>query len=115
MAARKTILVVDDDEAIRETLCELLVQEGYEVLCAENGLSAMELLADKKPSMVLLDLMMPVMSGWEVLEALEEQEHLSHIPVVVVSAMGPPQGKPFLPKPIDLDRLLTLVHEYCTA
>jgi CheY-like chemotaxis protein len=74
----------------------------------------MELMARARPSMMLLDLMMPVMSGWEVLEALEHHEQLSRIPVVVVSAMGAPHGKAFLPKPIDLEQLLSVVRKTCS-
>jgi CheY-like chemotaxis protein len=127
--AAGTVLVVDDDEAIRETVNDVLTDEGYDVLLAENGEQALRLLKERHPSVVLLDLMMPVMSGWEVLEALEDREDLAHIPIVVVSAMcarqipgseveplrppNPPGARMYLPKPIDLNHLLHVVSHYC--
>jgi CheY-like chemotaxis protein len=127
MAEQATVLVVDDDEAIRETVRDVLSDEGYRVLVAENGAKALELLEKAHPAVVLLDLMMPIMSGWEVLETLEQREDLAHIPVVVVSAMcsrpprnvipsrppNPPGARMYLAKPIDLAHLLDVVSHYC--
>jgi CheY-like chemotaxis protein len=108
MAGR--VLVVDDDEAIRDVVAEVLRDEGYSVVCAENGAQAMrEMQGDHHPDLVLLDLMMPVMSGWEVLEQLQADEELAQIPVVVVSAMTAPGVREHLAKPIDLDHLLDTV------
>jgi CheY-like chemotaxis protein len=105
-----SVLVVDDDEAIRDVIAEVLRDEGYEVVCAENGLQALhELGRAHQPDLVLLDLMMPVMSGWEVLEQIQANEELSRIPVVVVSAMAAPGVTEHLCKPIDLERLLRTV------
>jgi two-component system response regulator CpxR len=107
---RPSVLVVDDDEAIRQVISEVLRDEGYDVVCAENGLQALsELQRERPPDLVLLDLMMPVMSGWEVLEQLQASDELSRIPVVVVSAMAAPGVHEYLPKPIDLDNLLSTV------
>jgi two-component system sensor histidine kinase ChiS len=127
MSATGTVLVVDDDEAIRETVEDVLREEGYNVLLAENGEQALELLSLRHPSVVLLDLMMPVMSGWEVLEILDERDDLADIPIVVVSAMcarqdgsdpdprsrNPRGARMYLPKPIDLNHLLSVVGHYC--
>ncbi len=107
---RPSVLVVDDDEAIRDVVAEVLRDEGYEVVCAENGVQALrELHKERHPDVVLLDLMMPVMSGWEVLEQLQADRELSRIPVVVVSAMHAPGAREHLAKPIDLERLLATV------
>ncbi|MDP9149692.1 MAG: response regulator [Myxococcota bacterium] len=107
---RPTVLVVDDDKAIREIVAEVLRDEGYDVVCAENGLEALiELRKEHHPDLMLLDLMMPVMSGWEVLEQLESSDELSRIPVIVVSAMSAPGVSEHLSKPIDLERLLATV------
>jgi CheY-like chemotaxis protein len=104
------VLVVDDDEAIRDVVAEVLRDEGYSVVCAENGAQALrEIEGDHHPDLVLLDLMMPVMSGWEVLEQLQANQELARIPVVVVSAMSAPGAREHLAKPIDLDRLLDTV------
>jgi CheY-like chemotaxis protein len=115
------ILVVDDDRDIRETLAEILLHEGYRVELAENGARALELIQrGPRPALVLLDLMMPVMSGWEFLELAERDEGLAQIPVVVVSAMPAPLApmdarggvKACLHKPLKLDQLLDLVHRF---
>lgn len=107
---RTSILVVDDDEAIRQVIAEVLREEGYDVVCAENGAQALvELGKPDRPDLVLLDLMMPVMSGWEVLEHLEARDKLAEVPIVVVSAMTAPGVCEHLAKPIDLDDLLSTV------
>jgi CheY-like chemotaxis protein len=107
---RPSVLVVDDDDAIREVIAEVLRDEGYDVSSAGNGEQALrELRKSPHPDLVLLDLMMPVMSGWELLELLQSNADLSGIPVVVVSAMTAPGVCEHLTKPIDLDRLLATV------
>jgi two-component system response regulator CpxR len=107
---RPSVLVVDDDEAIRQVVSEVLRDEGYDVVCAENGVQALrELQEERHADLVLLDLMMPVMSGWEVLEQLQMSDELSRIPVVVISAMNAPGAQEYLAKPIDLDQLLATV------
>ena len=111
-----SVLVADDDEAIRQVIAEVLRGEGYEVVCAENGAQALlELHKEHHPDLVLLDLMMPVMSGWEVLEQLQSSEELSRIPVIVMSAMSAPGVYEHLAKPIDLDRLLDTVGRFAVA
>ncbi len=117
----RAILVVDDDRDIRETLAEILSHEGYQVEVAENGARAIELIhRGPPPALVLLDLMMPVMSGWEFLELAETDVGLAEIPVVVVSAMPAPLApvgarggvKACLHKPLMLEQLLELVRRY---
>lgn len=109
-ARHRSVLVVDDDDAIRQAIAEVLRDEGYDVVCAANGAQALhELKKEKRPDLMLLDLMMPVMSGWEVLEELEANSELSQIPVVVVSAMSAPGVAEHLSKPLDLDDLLSTV------
>ncbi len=114
------VLVVDDDKAIRESLGLLLQLEGYDVALAENGARALEIIRDEgMPRLMLLDLMMPVMSGWEYLVLAEEDQTLSRIPVVVISAMPAPLAPPeqkggvkaCLKKPVDIERLLALVQQ----
>jgi CheY-like chemotaxis protein len=110
MDYRASVLVVDDDEAIRDVIAEVLRDEGYRVTCAENGEQALaELRSPARPDLMLLDLMMPVLSGWEVLEVIAADERLGGVAVVVVSAMAGPTGYEHLLKPIDLDRLLDTV------
>ena len=107
------VLVVDDDVEIRETLSALLQHEGYDVSRAENGVQALEQLRRFHPDVVLLDLMMPVMSGWEVLDALQESGEIDQVPIIVVSAMGAPGARACLRKPVDLDELLAVVGRCC--
>lgn len=115
------VLVVEDDLAIRETLRELLEDEGYRVQAAENGREALDWLrAGHPPRVILLDLMMPVMNGWEFRQAQRRDPTLSHIPVVVLSADHPLADKVsgmavagYLAKPFDLEALLVTIRQYC--
>jgi CheY-like chemotaxis protein len=108
-----SILLVDDDEDIRESLAYVLQAEGYRVELASNGQEALERLhSGPAPSVVVLDLMMPVMSGWQLLEELSALR--STVPVLVVSAAVPPRPEGVagcLGKPFDLDTLLAKVAE----
>lgn len=109
----RSVLIVDDDDAIREVVAEVLRDEGYGVLCAANGAQALDALGKGPlPNLILLDLMMPVMSGWELLEHLQENDRMSRIPVVVVSAMAAPGVSEHLSKPIALDLLLDTVNRW---
>lgn len=112
-----TVLVVEDDNDVRTTLREFLVDEGYDVETATNGREALLHLQSNKPGLVLLDLMMPVMNGWEFLESKNKTPEFSEVPVLVLSAVA---GKPYVPgalaclkKPIDLQRLMDFVELYC--
>src|SRR5579862_5399193 len=83
-----TVLVVEDDPDIREALCMLLEDEGYTVYSAENGRMAACLLSSQPPpSLVITDLMMPIMDGWELVDRLRQNDRLSSVPVVVISAV----------------------------
>src|SRR5207302_4650982 len=82
-----TLLVVDDDRHIRETLAELLAEDGYHVLTAEHGARAIERMRGGHICMVLLDLMMPTKSGWQVLAELIGDPQLPRVPVGVISAL----------------------------
>lgn len=114
----RSILIVEDEKEIREILQEALEYEGYRTRAASNGLEAIDALDRDHyhPDVILLDLMMPVMDGWEFLER-KKQNH-SSIPVVVVSAVAE-MGKKvrahaFLRKPIELDALLETIERCIT-
>jgi len=84
--AGKTALVVEDDPASREMLVRVLSKIGMEVLEAENGAVALERVRAVRPAIILLDLMMPVMDGFEFLAAIRQDDSFAEIPVVIVTA-----------------------------
>src|SRR5271170_2934287 len=91
--ARARVLVVDHDRDARAALATALETEGYRVIWADNGAQGLvALLHHAKPDAILLDLPMPVMTGWELLELVHEHRQLRDIPVVVLSAMRAPKG-----------------------
>src|SRR4029079_4051046 len=114
-ATQRAILVVEDDADIRESLREALEDAGYCVTTARHGQEGLDRLAHmSRPSLILLDLMMPVMSGPEFLDALHEDSRVSDIPVLIVSAYGDMADETtgcvgFIPKPVPLERLLDSV------
>jgi CheY-like chemotaxis protein len=80
------VLVVDDEDDIRE-LCRVNLEfEGFEVVDAASGPAALELASTTRPDVIFLDLMMPVMDGWEVLRRLKEDDATADIPVVLLTA-----------------------------
>jgi putative two-component system response regulator len=82
------ILCVDDEKVTLKVIERLLIGSGYKVLTAENGERALEVLQSTKPDLVLLDVMMPGMDGYEVCAKLRANEALSYIPVLFVTALG---------------------------
>ena len=80
------ILIVDDEDAIRNVVRLLLIQEGYDVIEAAYGQSGYSKAESEKPDLVLLDLMMPVMDGFEVLQKLKKNPQTSGIPVIILTA-----------------------------
>jgi CheY-like chemotaxis protein len=114
--SKKQILVVEDDEAIRLVLSDLLSDAGYEVLLAGDGNDAFVRLGQNSPDLIVLDLMMPGMSGWRFLETLDKHPGAQRVPVVIVSAIDGRHDYPsqlgaeaWLCKPIDVTRLLATV------
>jgi CheY-like chemotaxis protein len=108
------ILIVDDEFGIVEALADFLGDEGYRTAIALNGQQALEQMAVERPVLVLLDYMMPVMTGPAVLEAMKKDARLRDVPVVLMSASPPRSWKhlpanAFLPKPFGLDQLISLV------
>src|SRR5256714_149994 len=111
------VLVVDDDPSIRRMIVAALKRDGYVFHEAPNGKEALELMRHEHPNVVVLDLMMPVLSGWDVLQARELEPELKQIPVIVISANRAPEVATavdkgicaFLPKPFDIGALSALV------
>ena len=80
------ILVIDDEADVRRVVGVLLTQAGYEVIDAEYGLSGYAKALSEKPDLIMLDLMMPVMDGFMVLEKLKENPSVREIPVIILTA-----------------------------
>jgi len=85
---RKKVLLVEDSKAIQQIYRHKLTFEQFQVMTADNGMEAIKLLSQEKPDIVLLDLMMPVMDGYKVLQVIKTDPKLSDIPVLVFSAKG---------------------------
>jgi CheY-like chemotaxis protein len=114
------VLVVDDDPAFRETMLEWLQQEGWITAAAADGAEAMRLVRDRSPRVVLLDLDMPVMSGWQFLERRRADRTLANVPVIVVTALeGGAAGRHDvagrLEKPLDLQALAAALRPFLPA
>jgi CheY-like chemotaxis protein len=114
------VLVVDDDRDIRETLQEILETEGYEVQTARNGADGLERARAVRPSLILLDLFMPVMDGAEFRHRQMQDSQLAGIPVVIVSAAAGLEERiaalgvaAHLEKPLDIEHLFDVVGRYC--
>ena len=107
-------MIVEDDHLIREAIAEALGEEGFEVVEAANGREALEALHREPASLVLLDLMMPIMDGWQFREEQLRDPELSDIPVVVLSALRDDRlhAQRHFTKPCDLDELLETVWDF---
>jgi CheY-like chemotaxis protein len=112
--SRGRVLVIEDERDIRDALAEALSFEGYDVVVACNGRDALRCLrGGPLPDVILLDLVMPEMSGWEFRQVQVHDPALAGIPVVVVSASDPGTARPdrHLPKPFTIDDLFDTVAE----
>jgi PAS domain S-box-containing protein len=111
-AAAPAVLVIDDDAAARELLVRLLEREGYRALEASGGAPGLELARAERPAVITLDVLMPGMDGWEVLEALKADPLTADIPVIMVSILDERQmgfalgAADYVTKPVDRQRLL---------
>jgi CheY-like chemotaxis protein len=120
---RGHVLVVEDDESIRNSLRLVLEDEGYTVEVAGNGREALQRLeTEARPALVIVDLVMPVMSGWELCAEMARRKDLASLPVVIVSASGEGERGAgsisletvhTMAKPILFERLLDHVARYC--
>lgn len=112
-----SILIVDDEFGLAEMAGDLLTMAGYTVTTAINGKLALGCLHQTRPDLILLDVMMPIMSGPEVLRVLKADDAYRDIPVVMMSAAGPDTIDPdlrsmlagFLQKPFTYDELMATV------
>lgn len=117
------VLVVEDDPELLAALCGALEDEGFGVSRARHGLDALgQLRSGRRPCVILLDLMMPIMNGWQFRYEQRQDSELSKIPVVVVSAKTDSaqhaawlEADAYLEKPLSLARLIEIVNRFCTS
>ena len=118
---KKTILIVDDDMDIVQLLEYNLCKAGYDVKASASGLEALwEMMGEKRPDCILLDIMMPSPNGFEICAYLKSSPEFSDIPVVIISARGNSNdikaglqlgANAYLPKPFGIDLLLKVIHD----
>jgi len=117
---RKPVLIVEDDALAREALATFLEAEGYPVLEAANGEEALDRLQQSEVGLILLDIMMPVMDGWQFRAAQLRDPALAGIPVMVITADASARSRAanlgvqdYMTKPIQFPRLLQFVDRHC--
>ena len=114
---KKRVLVIDDDLPLRGMLAAALRQHGFQVLLAGDGAEGQRALTIHHPDVVLLDLAMPDVNGWDFLQRLQETGHLGKVPIIVVSAHVRVEPQALLqmgvaaivPKPFNLSDLLDVI------
>jgi two-component system phosphate regulon response regulator PhoB len=120
MNSHGTILIVEDEPALRRFMTQLLMREGYDVDVAEDGFQALSLVEEKTPDLVLLDLMLPGMDGFDVCRRLRARKETAQVPIVVVTARGTQDSQErsfeagandFILKPYDPRELIALVEQ----
>jgi DNA-binding response OmpR family regulator len=116
----RLVQVVEDDPDVGEIMEMILDAEGYGVLRAQDGREALDQLREAAPCLILLDLMMPGMNGWEFRSEQLRHDELARIPVVVMTGAGDDSAKvaelnaaAYIRKPVELDELLRVVANHC--
>lgn len=110
----KRILVIEDEKDLADLLADLLKVQGYDVDVAYDGREGLDKIAHRRPDLVITDMMMPVMSGWDVLEKLAKSPEHEDLPVIVASAGDTEEtarkyGHPFIPKPFQIGTMLSTI------
>jgi Response regulators consisting of a CheY-like receiver domain and a winged-helix DNA-binding domain len=117
----KKILIVDDEELIRKFLVRKLNKLGYKVFAACDGYEGVQLARENTPSVIIMDIAMPVMDGYDAIRELKDDEKTKHIPIIAVSAKAFEDeikeglrlgANIYLTKPIKFNELLSIVEEY---
>jgi PAS domain S-box-containing protein len=112
------VLVIDDEETVRDLMRRFLTREGIEAVTAKNGVEGLALARELKPSLITLDVLMPELDGWSVLEALKADPLLADIPVVMLTILDEKSkgyalgADEYLTKPIDRERLRAVLARY---
>ncbi len=117
-AQRRPVLVVDDDADVREMVVLMLEDAGYRVVAAEDGHEALKRVAQEMPALILLDMRMPRMNGWEFVRAFRDR-HDHHAPIIVLTAAedarqraADARAEGYLGKPFNLDELILIVERH---
>lgn len=115
-----TVLIIDDNATAREALRQLLTRQGFRAEAAASGAEGLRLARELRPSVILLDVVMPGMDGISVLAALRADPELATVPVVMFTGMVNDRTEAFrlgasdyMMKPIDLDRLTVILRRFC--
>jgi Response regulators consisting of a CheY-like receiver domain and a winged-helix DNA-binding domain len=115
----QTILLVEDNEMNRDMLSRRLSRKGFQVMTAEDGKEGVDLAVRQRPNLILMDLSLPVMDGWEATRILKNTEETKHIPVIVLTAHAMAGDEEeayragcdnFDTKPVVLERLLEKIN-----
>jgi CheY-like chemotaxis protein len=110
----KKILIVDDNSHNRLLIRMILQQKGFLVIEAEGGKEGLKLALEEKPDLIILDIMMPEIDGWEVMKRLKSNKQTENIPILVFSAVDEcknPEAAGFISKPIDINKLISTITE----
>lgn len=114
--AKTRVLVVEDNSDLRRLYAIGLNQRGFEVKLAANGAEAIDRISTEAPDVVVLDLLMPIMSGWEVIDRINDSKRALPVPVIIISGQTEPDDRPrppsvaaWLSKPITLEELVTTI------
>lgn len=115
----KDVLVVEDEAYLCELIGDVIESEGHKVRKASNGLEALERIRERKPGLILLDLMMPIMDGWEFMEALRANPEWDGMPIVIITAIYDVKrtqeetgARAVITKPFDIDQITEIVRLY---
>ena len=118
---KRKILVVDDDQGILEVVRNRLEANNYEVITANNGEEALNTARSERPNMIVLDIMMPIVGGYEACMRLKQDKDLCHIPVIILTARIKYTNKKiaeqcganaYIPKPYSSDMLLEEIKKF---
>ena len=114
------VLIIEDTLAIREEIYDILLMEGYEVFQAENGLIGFEVAMKEHPDLIISDILMPALNGFEMFEKLQENKKTASIPLIFLSAKAEKEdirtgmnlgAEDYLTKPLNINDLLSAIEK----
>jgi CheY-like chemotaxis protein len=111
------ILLIEDDIAVQKVLAEVLRLAGYDVQTTDDGIPAVEMVKDHAPDLIISDVRLPFMDGYEVLETVRKNPSTARVPFVLLSSRYNPDSPrdlsadAYVPKPFDMDELLACIRQ----